>query len=442
MNLDRYIEGVNDVDPLLVCGRVSQVVGLVVEALGPQMAVGELCTIIPDGLAAKPVKAEVVGFRDNRVLLMPLGELQGISPGSQIVASGHPMHVRVGEALLGRVIDGLGEPIDGLGVILGGERCSIHRDPPAPMERRRITKAITTGVKALDAVTTIGVGQRLGIFAGSGVGKSTLMGMIARNTSADINVIALIGERGREVKDFLEKDLGEAGLARSVIIVATSDQSALVRRQGAFLATSVAEYFRDQGNDVMFMMDSVTRFCTAQREIGLAVGEPPATRGYTPSVFAMLPRLLERSGAVESGGSITGLYTVLVEGGDMDEPVADSVRSILDGHIVLSRDLAAKSHYPSIDILESISRLMTDIVTPEHRALAEKVRKTVATYRTSEDLIAIGAYVRGSDLAIDYAIEHIDKINEFLTQDVSEAFNLDECMSLLAELFATAGSTV
>jgi flagellum-specific ATP synthase len=435
LDLDKYIRNVAALDPVEVSGRVTKVVGLVVEALGPEMAVGELCSIVDEGSGGPAVPAEVVGFRDHRVLLMPLGELTGINPGSRVIAQGSPLSVRVGYELLGRVLDGFGRPIDGQGPLLGGTPCPLYRRPPGPMERRRITQVLSTGIKSIDGMLTCGVGQRLGIFSGSGVGKSTLMGMIARHTSADVNVIGLVGERGREVKDFIEKDLGPEGLARSVVVVATSDQPALVRRQCAFVATAIAEYFRDQEQNVMLMMDSITRFCTAQREIGLAIGEPPATRGYTPSVFALLPQLLERSGAVEGTGSITALYTILVEGDDMNEPVADAVRAILDGHIVLARRLAHQNHYPAVDVLESVSRLMIDIVPPEHRELAGRVRQVLAAYRRSEDLITIGAYVKGSDPELDYAIAHRDRINTFLRQRVEQKSDYHQALDEMKSLF-------
>ncbi|HYH02617.1 MAG TPA: FliI/YscN family ATPase, partial [Bacillota bacterium] len=348
-----------------------------------------------------------------------LGDMTGISPGSEIVATGEKLQVEVGPGLLGRVLDGLGNPLDDRGPLLSGNFSPLSAPPPNPLTRRRIETPLALGVKVIDGLLTCGRGQRVGIFAGSGVGKSTLLGMIARNTEADINVIGLIGERGREVRDFLERDLGPEGLARSVVIVATSDQPALVRMKGAMVATAVAEYFRDQGHDVMLMMDSVTRFAIAQREVGLAVGEPPTTRGFTPSVFAMLPRLLERSGTAESG-SITGLYTVLVEGDDMNEPIADAVRGILDGHIVLSRQLAHLNHYPAIDVLASVSRLMSELAVPAHRQAAGILRSLLATYRDNQDLINIGAYAPGSNAQIDAAIRQIDNINRFLRQSTDE----------------------
>jgi len=417
-------------------GKVSQVVGVVVEARGPAARMGEVCEIRfrPD---LPPVLAETVGFRENVVLLMPLGEMEEIAPGSDVSATGSAIKVKVGKGLLGRVLDGLGRPIDGLGPIDAEEELTVSRTPPHPLNRRRIREPLSLGVRAIDSLLTCGKGQRVGIFAGSGVGKSTLLGMIARNTEADVNVIALIGERGREVRDFLEKDLGTEGLARSVVVVATSDQAAVVRLKGAMVATTIAEYFRGTGQDVMLMMDSVTRVAWAQREIGLAIGEPPTTRGYTPSVFAMLPRLLERSGT-DAKGSITGLYTVLVDGDDMNEPVADSVRSILDGHIVLSRELAHRNHYPAIDVLQSVSRLMPDVTSPEHYDAAGEMRDMLATYRGAEDLINIGAYVEGSSAKIDSARSKIDSINSWLKQKVPEKANYADVVDGIVDMFEVA----
>lgn len=399
-----------------VNGRVEQVVGLVIESSGPAASVGEACWITAEGMG-EPVLAEVVGFRQNRVLLMPLGEMRGLGPGSEVVRTGQPFKVAVGEAELGRVIDAMGKPIDGKGP-LGPmkESYPIHREPPPAMERRRITRTVATGVRAIDALLTLGEGQRLGIFSGSGIGKSTLLGMIARNTEADINVIGLVGERGREVRDFIERDLGPEGLKRSVVVVATSDQPSLIRIQAALVATAVAEYFRDKGKRVMLMMDSITRFAMAQREVGLAIGEPPTTKGYTPSVFALLPKLLERAGTTSHQGSITGLYTILVEADDMNEPVADSCRAILDGHVVLSRELAAQSHYPAIDVLNSVSRVMRDIVSVEQLEAAGRIRSILATYQSVEDLISIGAYVKGSNPKVDVALQRLDAVQGFLRQ--------------------------
>jgi flagellum-specific ATP synthase len=365
---------------------------------------------------------------------MPLGDMEGISPGDEVIATSKPLSVKVGEELVGRILDGLGRPIDGKGEILTAEEYPLKNDPPDPLKRKRIKEVISLGIKSIDGILTCGKGQRMGIFAGSGVGKSLLLGMIARNTSADVSVIALIGERGREVRDFIERDLGEEGLKRSVVVVATSDQPPLVRLKASQVAHAIAEYFRDKGKDIVLMMDSVTRLCFAQREVGLAIGEPPATKGYTPSVYAMLPKLLERSGASDVG-SITGLYTVLVEADDMNEPVADQVRSILDGHIVLSRELAVQNHYPAVDVLQSVSRVMIDIVPPEHLKIANKVRDILATYKEAQDLINIGAYVPGSNPKIDYARSVVDRINNFLKQDLFEKFEFSETQKFLFSLF-------
>jgi flagellum-specific ATP synthase len=377
----------------------------------------------------------VVGFRNDRVLLMPLGDVTGIAPGSRVIASREPFVVNVGHELLGRVLNGLGAPIDGKGPIAASAVRSVAHAAPDPLTRKRILKPLATGVRAIDAMLTCGKGQRIGIFSGSGVGKSVLLGMIARDSEADVNVIGLIGERGREVRDFLDKDLKEEGLKRSVVVAVTSDQASLIRVKGAMTATAIAEYFRDLGLNVMLMMDSVTRVAMAQREIGLAIGEPPASKGYTPSVFAMLPRLLERSGT-SALGSITGLYTVLVEGDDMTEPVADAVRSILDGHIVLSRKMAHQNHYPAIDVLESVSRLMIDVVPEDHTRMANQIKEILAVYREAEDLINIGAYVKGSNPKIDLAIEKISGINGFLKQSINESSSYDETVQRLVKLAA------
>lgn len=423
-----YLPIVESVASIKCTGKVSQILGLTIEGDGPAVNMGEYCLIkTKDG---ELLPSEVVGFKSGRVILMPLGEMTGISPGCEIIASGQQLRVEVGEGLLGRVLDGLGNPMDQKGPLLSGQFYPLNANPPNPLTRKRINAPLALGIKAIDGLLTCGRGQRVGIFAGSGVGKSTLLGMIARNTDADINVIGLIGERGREVRDFLERDLGPEGLARSVVVVATSDQPALVRIKGAMVATAVAEYFRDRGYDVMLMMDSVTRFAMAQREVGLAVGEPPTTRGYTPSVFAMLPRLLERSGTADQG-SITGLYTVLVEGDDMNEPIADAVRGILDGHIVLSRELAHLNHYPAIDVLASVSRLMVELVSKEHLRTAGELRNNLATYRNNQDLINIGAYSRGSNPQIDSAISMISTINDFLRQGVEEKISYAATVSRL-----------
>jgi flagellum-specific ATP synthase len=390
------------------------------------MSVGETCTIVYRR-TAQPVLCEVVGFRGNRVLLMPLGELGGMGAGSEVIALGRPLEIVLSDDLLGRVVDGLGNPMDGRGPILGGRRADVTNSPPDPLKRRRVSEPLGLGIRVIDGLLTTGKGQRVGVFSGSGVGKSTVLGMIARNTSADVNVIGLVGERGKEVRDFIERDLGDAGLKRSVVIVATSDQPALVRIKAAFVATRIAEYFRDQGLDVMLMMDSVTRFAMAQREVGLAIGEPTTTRGYTPSVFAVLPKLLERTGTAEIG-TITALYTVLVDGDDLNEPVSDAVRSILDGHIVLSRNLAAANHYPAVDVLNSISRVMPDVVDPVHLASASAIRDMLANYREAEDLINIGAYVRGSNPKVDLAINKIESIRHFVRQGIHERSTYEEAL--------------
>ncbi|MCL2854283.1 MAG: flagellar protein export ATPase FliI [Defluviitaleaceae bacterium] len=409
-------------------GRVAQVVGLTIEAVGPEVNIGATC-LIRSGKYATPVTAEVVGFRGNHVLLMPLGNIAGVGPGS-VVEAASPLTLKVSDAILGRVLNGLGQPLDGLPPVEGMD-FPISNSPPNPLMRDRITKSMTVGVKAIDGLLTVGRGQRVGIFAGSGVGKSTLLGMIARNTHADISVIGLIGERGREVREFIEKDLGEEGLRRSVVVVATSDMPALVRLKAAEVATAIAEYFRDQGRDVMLLMDSLTRFAMAQREVGLAAGEPPVTRGYTPSVFASMPKLLERAGNSDKG-SITGLYTVLVDGDDLTEPVTDTARGILDGHIVLNRKIANRNHYPAIDVLASVSRVMSDIVDKNHKTLSNEIKKSMAVYRDAEDLINIGAYVRGSSAEIDDAIDKNAAIKNFLTQDTHEKFELEEAVDIMA----------
>lgn len=430
--VEKYRHVLDNSNLIRYSGRVSKLIGLTIESQGPAVNMGEICLIYP--LKGKnPVVSEVVGFKGETVLLMPLGEMGGIGPGSKVVATGESLQVEVGEALLGRVLDGLGNPIDGMPKPVLNRKYPVNNLPPNPLLRNRILEPVTLGVKAMDALLTCGKGQRIGVFAGSGVGKSTLMGMIARNTQADINVIGLIGERGREVREFIENDLGEEGLSRSVVVVSTSDKPALVRVMAALLATSIAEYFRDQGKNVILMMDSLTRFSMAQREIGLAVGEPPVTRGYTPSVFAVLPQLLERAGNSDKG-SITGLYTVLVDRDDMNEPIADAVRGILDGHIVLSRKLATQGHYPAIDILESISRVMPGIISEEHLDSSRRFKEILATYREAEDLINIGAYVQGTNPRIDYAVKKIDIFKEFLTQRVQEKITFEESLRRLLEI--------
>ncbi len=431
--LTEAFRALHDADLCAAHGRVTNLIGLVIEASGLRAEVGEVCTI-QAGRRRMLVPAEVVGFRDGRTLLMPLGEMHGIGPGNTVVATERPFLVPVGEQLLGRVLDGLGNPIDGGAPLEARERRSTSAPPPDPLGRSRIDERLSLGVRALDSLVPCGRGQRLGIFAGSGVGKSSLLGMIARSTHADVNVICLVGERGREVREFVERDLGEA-LERSVVVVATSDEPALVRIKAAFAATTIAEAFRDAGAHVVLMMDSLTRFATAQREVGLAIGEPPTTRGYTPSVFAQLPRLLERAGT-SARGSITGLYTVLVEGDDMNEPVADHARAILDGHCVLSRSLAHRGHYPAIDVLESVSRLATEITSDEVRAAGTALRETLAVHRAKEDLISIGAYSTGSDPRVDYAIAKLPAIDAFLRQGVDEADEADLTDARLVELMA------
>jgi flagellum-specific ATP synthase len=426
---DRYVDAIHGADLVRQYGKVRQVIGVVIESRGPNMAVGETCEIVYKR-NTEPVLAEVVGFRDNKVLIMPLGDLAGIAVGSDVVALGAPLSIGVSDHLLGRVLDGLGRPIDGKGPLAIDRRAYVTAAPPHPLLRARIAEPLALGIRAIDGTLTTGKGQRVGVFAGSGVGKSTILGMIARNTAADVNVIALVGERGKEVRDFIDRDLGEEGLRRSVVIVSTSDQPALVRIKAAFVAMTVAEYFRDQGLDVMFMMDSVTRFAMAQREVGLAIGEPTTTRGYTPSVFALLPKLLERAGTSEKG-TITGLFSVLVDGDDMNEPIADAVRSILDGHIVLSRALASGNHYPAIDILQSVSRVMPDVVDANQYSAASALRDVLATYRDAEDLINIGAYVPGSNPRVDLALSKIEGIRHFLRQGIYETSSYEQTLRQL-----------
>jgi flagellum-specific ATP synthase len=483
LDLAKYHHSLQGLNPIKLCGRVKRVIGLVIEGAGPGVPLGGICEI--ECMEGQPaIKAEVVGFREDRVLMMPLGELHGIEPGSIIRVLKLKDTIKVGPGLLGRAIDALGRPIDGKGELSLREENPFYTTPLRPLERERVAQPLDVGIRAINSLLTIGKGQKIGIFAGSGVGKSVLMGQMSRNTEANVNVIALIGERGREVKEFIEKDLGEEGLKRSVLVIATSDEPPLLRRRGAFVATTLAEYFRDRGNHVLLMMDSLTRFAMAQREIGLAVGEPPATRGYTPSVFAYLPALLERVGASMKpgnpreegenhcgavghcgagiscgtgtscgavsywgggtscgGGSITGIYTVLVEGDDMNEPIADSARSILDGHIVLSRDLAAQNHYPAIDILRSISRVMGDITTPEQREDAKLLIEMLAIYKRVEDLVQIGAYKKGSNARADKALSMIDSINEFLRQRIGEKTDFSSSLSALHNLLAPVKDT-
>ncbi len=414
-------------------GKVVKVVGLTIESVGPDAKLNDLCRIVIDKEKDISVMAEVVGFRDKSLLLMPFDNVEGIGVGCTVENTGHPLMVKVGNALLGHTLDGIGRPTDCDEIFLTDEN-PVEVQPPDPMKRKIIDEVLPLGVKAVDGLMTVGKGQRIGIFAGSGVGKSTLLGMFARNTKADINVIALIGERGREVREFVERDLGEEGMRRSVVIVATSDKPALIRNKAAKTATAIAEYFRSQGKDVLLMMDSLTRFSMAQREIGLASGEPPVTRGYPPSVYSEMPKLLERAGTSDVG-SITGLYTVLVDGDDFNEPITDTARSILDGHIMLSRKLGHKNHYPAIDVLQSISRVMSAIATSEHKALAGKLKNVLATYNEAEDLINIGAYKAGSNREIDYAVAQIDAVNTFLRQTTDEKFEFDEEIGLLKALF-------
>lgn len=430
--LEEYSEIIEKTNSIKEIGKVTEIIGLTIEADGPSSSIGDLCYIY-NKLNEEPIWAEVVGFRTPKILLMPLGSMEGLQPGAIVVNTGSAMKIKVGEQLLGRVLDGLGRPIDNLGEINSQNLRSTHSEAINPLKRRRITEPLTLGIKSVDSFVTVGKGQRLGVFAGSGVGKSTTLGMMAKNTSADLNVIALIGERGREVREFIEQILGTEGMKRSVVIAATSEQPSLVKIKAAYVATAIAEYFRDTGRDVLFMLDSITRISMAQREVGLAIGEPPATRGYTPSVFAQMPKILERAGSNELG-TMTGLYTILVEGDDFNEPISDTARSILDGHIVLSRDLAHQNHYPAVDVLQSISRVMPDITTEEHRDAAGKIRNLLAVYKKNEDLINIGAYVKGSDKNCDDAIKSMDDINSFLRQKTSEKFDYAETVNSLVEL--------
>jgi flagellar protein export ATPase FliI len=430
-NLKRYQNAVAQLRTSRLYGRVMQVVGLTIEVVGVDSQIGEVCEIQTRN--GDILYSEVVGFRDERTLLMPLGDMQGIQPGSPVYPTREVFRTPVGKSLLGRVLDGLGRPLDNKGTLGTLETRPIYAHAPHPLMRQTISEPLVTSIRAIDGLLTIGKGQRIGIFAGSGVGKSTLLGSLARHARADVNVIGLVGERGREVAEFIERDLGQEGLDRSVVVVATSDQPALVRLKAAWVSTTIAEYYRDLGYDVIFMMDSVTRFAMAQREVGLAVGEPPASKGYTPSVFALLPQLLERAGTGEKG-SITGLYTVLVEGDDFNEPISDSVRSILDGHISLSREIAARNHYPAIDVLHSISRVMPAVTETEHRMWAGQMRKLMATYEKARDLVNIGAYVSGSDPDIDASLESLPRINTFLQQTPSESTSYEHTLTMLAEI--------
>jgi flagellum-specific ATP synthase len=431
--LERFHQTLREMDTVPLNGRVTRVVGLLVEGHGPGATVGTQCQIYPKESGARPVLAEVVGFRNREVLFMPYGETRGIGPGCRIISCGDPAGCKVGDDLLGRIVDALGEPLDGRGPVAGRNPYPLYAAPPHPLRRARIHAPLDLGIRAINGLLTCGKGQRVGIFAGSGVGKSTLLGMMARFTRADVNVIALIGERGREVREFIERDLGEDGLKRSVVVVATSDQPPLLRMRGAFMATAVAEYFRDQGKDVLLLMDSLTRFAMAQREVGLSAGEPPTTKGYPPSAFAMIPRLLERAGNGEGGGSITGLYAVLVESDDFNEPVSDAVRSILDGHIQLSRELATRAHYPSIDVLGSVSRVMRDVVSEQHRTMASRFLRILSVYRRAEDLIQLGAYARGSDAQVDEAMGCIEALNAYLRQGMEEPVTFEQGLEALGQ---------
>ena len=435
IDLSHFVDEVAHAKTIKVRGRVTELTGIITKAVVPGVRMGDVC-YIQSVTSQEPLKAEVVGFRGEEVLLMPLGGMEGIGPDSEVIPTQEPLSIGVGPDLLGRVVNALGEPMDleTKGPLNTSLSYPVHADPPDPLKRKRVTEKMSVGVRAVDSMLTVGEGQRIGFFAAAGVGKSTLMGMIARNTEADVNVIGLIGERGREVRDFIEQDLQEAGLARSVVVVATSDTPALLRLKAAYTATAIAEYFRDQGKRVMLLMDSITRFARAQREIGLAIGEPPARQGYTPSVFSTLPKLLERSGNSDKG-SITAFYTVLVAGDDMNEPVADESRSILDGHIILSRDLASRGHYPAIDVSESVSRVMDNIIEPEHLNASRKLREVLSTYEKERDLILIGAYEEGSDSKVDYAIEKIDSVNDFLKQQVDDKYSFDDSVGQLKNLF-------
>jgi len=433
MELTKVLSTIKEIDTYKRFGRVKRVVGIMIESQGPASSIGDVCYIYPNHQMSKKIIAEVVGFKEDTVILMPFTSISDIGPGCLVESTSKPLQIKVGPALVGKILNSLGLPLDDSILPRSMLSYPTEQEPPNPLKRRPIDEPLQVGVKVIDSMLTIGKGQRVGIFAGSGVGKSTLLGMIARNTEADINVIALIGERGREVRDFIERDLGEEGLKKSVIIAATSDQPALMRIKGAYTATAIAEYFRDRGLNVMLMMDSVTRIAMAQREVGLAVGEPPATKGYTPSVFAMLPKLLERTGTNEKG-TITAFYTVLVDGDDMNEPIADAVRGILDGHIVLDRALANKGQYPAINVLKSISRLSNHLSTEQHLKASEKIRELLNTYTQSEDLINIGAYKKGSSREIDEAIQMYPKIVQFIRQKVDETFTMEESIESIIHL--------
>ncbi len=431
--LDSLIGKLDELELTVVNGRITEIVGMLIKAIVPNVKIGEICLVKRSGT---PLLTEVVGFTRDEVFLSPLGEMTGIGPSSEVIPTHLPLHIKVGPQLLGRILDGLGNPLDEAtkGPLECTETYPVLQSPPDPLKRKRVQTPISVGIRAIDGVLTTGLGQRIGIFAAAGGGKSTLMGMIARNAVADVNVICLVGERGRELRDFIEADLGVEGLKRSVLIVSTSDQSSQLRLNAAYVGTAIAEYFRDQGKSVILMMDSVTRFARALREVGLAAGEPPARAGYTPSVFSTLPKLLERSGNSDKG-SITAFYTILVAGDDMNEPVADEVRSILDGHIILSNELARQFHYPAIDVLGSVSRVMPSIVSKEQLLLISKLREVLAVYKKNELLVKIGEYKRGTDKAADFAIDNIDKVNKFLKQAVDEKCSMQECLLQLKALF-------
>jgi len=434
LNLARYVEAVDAVETITMEGRITKVVGTVLEANGPAMAVGAIGRVVPAGDRSRAVPVEVIGFREDRVLLMPLGKADGIEPGSTVIADRYKAAAGVSADMMGRVLDGLGNPLDGGPGLSAVREVPLYADPVNPLHRARITEPLDVGVRSINCLTTLAKGQRAAIMAGSGVGKSVLLGMMARYTSADVNVIGLIGERGREVREFIERDLGTEGLARSVVVVATSDASPLARIRGAYFAAAVAEFFRDQGKDVLLMMDSVTRFAMAAREVGLAAGEPPTSKAYPPSTFAHLPRLLERAGTSSGRGSITGIYTVLVEGDDMNEPIADAVRSIVDGHIVLDRGLASRGHYPAVNVLSSVSRLMSEVASPDHRKRAAEFRGLLADFAKIEDLVNVGAYEKGVNDRTDHALEMIDDLNAFLTQGVDSRAGMEKSIGEMTKL--------
>lgn len=435
LSLEKYINVIESSCPIRVEGRVTKVVGTIIEGNGPAMPLGGICHVLPPGLP-EPIVAEVIGFRDQSVLLMPLGKSDGVEPGSAIIAKHYTATVDVGFDMLGRVLDGLGNPLDDRASLNTTTSMPLYAQPVNPLHRSRIAEPLGVGVRCIDSLITLAKGQRAAIMSGSGVGKSMLLGMMAKYSKADVIVIGLIGERGREVREFIERDLGEEGLKRSVVIAATSDTSPLIRMRGAYLAAAIAEFFRDHGKDVLLMMDSITRFAMAIREIGLSAGEPPTSKAYPPSTFSHLPRLLERAGTNSCGGSITGIYTVLVEGDDMNEPIADAVRSIVDGHIVLDRELSSRGHYPAINVLESISRLMHDVVDKEHRELAYEFRSLLADYAKIEDLVSLGAYVKGNNKRTDFALEMIDELNVFLRQEVNTASSMGDAYKEMSRLLS------